>query len=222
MNKSHRRNSSSSSIRNLYLILSLSVSIAPTVYAVLKECNLQCDNGGVCSLQPLNAHPSNSVHAKEQQHSKSQIEQAPTDGHLAEFCLCPPSYTGLTCSEPTNSMNECYHYQGNHRCKGGGFCRPLYTSTYDLEVMKEQIWKCDCLVADNVSNFAGAMCRDPSTEYCDQEGNSFCTNGGTCENNLVEYDVVNQMYHNHRCVSIKEFTNYFSWINLDCLPCTVG
>ena len=204
MKKLYRRNPSSSSIHNLSLLLciSISLSIHPSVDAFTKECNLQCENDGVCSLQPLNPHPSNSLHAKEQNDSISLNDQAPVDGTLAEFCLCTPSYTGLTCEKPIDSMNECYHYEGNHRCKGGGFCVPLYTKTYDLEIMEKQIWKCDCLVADRVSKFAGAMCREPSTEYCDQEGKSFCTNGGTCENNLVAYDVENQMYHNHGYVSI--------------------
>ena len=184
-----------------YFLFSSRIHCA-TVNALTKECNLQCDNGGICSFQPLHPNPTNSLHAQPQQQQHDEV--LPTDGSLGEFCLCPPSYTGLTCSEPTSPLNECYHYGGNHRCRGGGFCRPLSTSTYDLETMKENVWKCDCLVADRVSRFAGAMCREPSTEYCDAEGDVFCTNGGTCVNNLIEYDVHHHSYHNQRYVRSNE------------------
>lgn len=45
----------------------------------------------------------------------------------------------------------------------------------------------DCSEADEVSNFAGAMCREPSTSYCGNVGitnRGFCTNGGLCKTNL--------------------------------------
>jgi len=44
---------------------------------------------------------------------------------------------------------------------------------------------CDCIVADDVSKFAGAMCRSPATEYCNVGDISFCTNGGSCRVNIV-------------------------------------
>jgi len=136
-------------------------------------CNLSCSNGGYCSLYP---------------HDATAMTSSPVDGSLHQICVCPLGFTGLTCLEPTEELDQCHHYHGTHLCRNGGFCRPVDVNedlNFDQENRGE--WRCDCTIADGVNGFAGAMCRQPATEYCDGNGSSFCTNGGTCVSNLVQY-----------------------------------
>jgi|AntRauTorckE5430_2_1112549.scaffolds.fasta_scaffold21612_1 hypothetical protein len=131
-------------------------------------CNLNCANGGFCSLYPFE--------------SSALITTAtpnPVDGSLREICVCPLGFTGMTCSETTDALGSCHHHEDTHVCRHGGLCREVNIGTNQME------WKCDCEIADEVNSFAGAMCRRPATEYCNVQGTSFCTNGGTCVNNLV-------------------------------------
>jgi len=101
------------------------------------------------------------------------------DGSLREVCICPLGFTGITCSEPTDALDSCHQHEDTHICRHGGLCREVVIGANEIE------WKCDCEIADEVNSFAGAMCRRPATEYCNVHGTSFCTNGGTCVNNLV-------------------------------------
>lgn len=81
-------------------------------------------------------------------------------GGMIEHCVCPPGYSGLACE------NVAYH-------------APCTFS--------DGRYVCDCKEADDVSSFAGAMCREPSTTYCGQgdiQKRGFCTNGGICKGNL--------------------------------------
>ena len=126
-------------------------------------CTLQCNNGGFCALYPFQSNGGTS----------------PVDGTLTELCLCPLGYIGITCSEKTDELEKCHHVDGTHVCRHGGTCTKVNNfKTQDVD------WVCDCEVADRVSSFAGAMCRNPATEYCPNSP-AFCTNGGTCVKNLV-------------------------------------
>ena len=56
---------------------------------------------------------------------------------------------------------------------------------------EQEQWTCECSAADERSEFAGRMCRNPITQYC-QRGPydphlptiHFCTNGGRCESDF--------------------------------------
>lgn len=143
-------------------------------------CSLNCANGGFCSIFPFG--PS------------LDIATTPVDGSLREVCICPLGFTGLTCSEPTYSLEPCL--EDSHVCRHGGLCREVDVASDEKE------WKCNCKFADGVNSFAGAMCRQPATEYCNLHGTSFCTNGGTCVNNLVQA----QFKSDGECICPPEFT----------------
>jgi len=145
-------------------------------------CSLNCANGGFCSLYPFG--------------SSLTITATPVDGSLREVCICPLGFTGLTCSEPTDSLESCQQHEDSHVCRHGGLCREVDVASDEKE------WKCNCEIADGVNSFAGAMCRQPATEYCNFHGTSFCTNGGTCVNNLVQA----QLESEGECICPPEFT----------------
>jgi len=67
-------------------------------------------------------------------------------------------------------------------------------------------WRCDCIEADGISAFAGHMCRKPHTEYCNDEGTAYCTNGGTCVNNLVSQMIRLEYPGSDSCACPKEFS----------------
>lgn len=146
-----------------------------------KSCDLNCANGGYCSLYPFES---------------SLVTSTPLDGSLHQLCVCPLGYTGLTCSEPTEELESCHEHDGTNVCRHGGLCRDIGTSS------NQSKWVCDCSFADKVNAFAGAMCRQPATEYCNMSGSSFCTNGGTCISNLVHLEFA---VHGE-CICPPEFT----------------
>jgi hypothetical protein len=132
------------------------------------SCDLNCANGGYCSLYPFES---------------SLVTSIPVDGSLRQLCVCPLGYTGLTCSEPTQELEHCHQHDEMRVCRHGGLCREIVGT-----LSHESDWVCDCVIADSVNSFAGAMCRQPATEYCNTSGSSFCTNGGTCVSNLFHVD----------------------------------
>lgn len=146
------------------------------------QCNLNCNNGGYCSLYPF--EPTATTAA------------TPVDGSLRQICVCPLGWTGITCLEPTDELEICHHHDGTHVCRNGGLCRPVVQNNLDSAAASASSeeggangWRCDCEIAEQVNAFAGAMCRRPATEYCSAGGSSFCTNGGSCVNNLVQSDL---------------------------------
>lgn len=132
-------------------------------------CNLICNNGGYCSLYPFEAKVTTTM---------------PVDGSLRHICVCPYGYTGLTCLERTEDLDRCHHHDDTHVCRNGGVCKQVFHDNSNSNGRNQQ-WRCDCVIAYEVNSFAGAMCKRPATEYCNEE-DSFCTNGGTCISNLVQ------------------------------------
>ena len=142
------------------------------------ECSLKCLNGGYCAINQETSANHNLL-----------------DGQLREMCICPKGYTGLSCLQPINSMEKCHVHKGINYCLNGGHCRQVFKNggigflNQEVEMDESNIdeidWRCDCVQANGASQFAGDMCRRPHTEYCDHEGKTFCTNGGTCVNSIV-------------------------------------
>ena len=141
----------------------------------INQCSLNCANNGYCVVNPITP-PSHNL----------------LDGKLREVCICPKGFTGLSCQQRIGTMDKCQIYGDQQICLNGGLCRLVLSegnlssqllSGYGLHEKNE--WVCDCLEADGVSAFAGSMCRKPHTEFCNSEGNVFCTNGGTCVNYLI-------------------------------------
>lgn len=154
------------------------------------ECTLNCNNGGFCSLYPFDA-------------TSTSTSTAPVDGLLREICICPLGWTGITCLEQTDALHSCHTHDDTHVCRNGGLCRPVLKDDGGGNV-EEADWRCDCEIAQSVSSFAGAMCRNPATEYCSSDGASFCTNGGSCVKNLVQADLFPG--NSGDCVCPPEFT----------------
>ena len=157
-----------------------------------KKCNLHCANGGYCSINTQTSSSHNLA-----------------DGHLREMCICPQGYTGITCLQRVASMERCHQYNTDtHICLNGGYCRQVMNdggtdvnagagflghnsathSDGDAAESKSE-WLCDCIEAAGVSPFAADMCKRPHTEFCDDNGISFCTNGGSCKNHLINPEI---------------------------------
>ena len=135
------------------------------------SCTLNCANDGYCVLDPLMTHSHNLL-----------------DGKIRQLCICPPGYTGLTCQQRIGSMDKCIKYNDSRVCLNGGVCRKVLNEHNLIDRDNEDDeseWMCDCTEAIGQSRFAGDMCERPHTEYCNEDGSAFCTNGGSCVNNLV-------------------------------------
>jgi hypothetical protein len=140
-------------IRN-FILLALVASPVVRAFGPL-SCDLQCTNGGYCTLMEGTAD--------------DLIKEAQS-GKLIETCVCRPGYTGVGCE---NVVQQCS--LPDRKCHNGAPC--------DLD--REKNWVCNCDLADSISKFAGTMCRTPYTEYCTGRFKpnsplSFCTNGGRC------------------------------------------
>ncbi|GAX13010.1 hypothetical protein FisN_2Hh495 [Fistulifera solaris] len=120
---------------------------------------------------------------------------------MIEQCACDEGYGGAACDVP---VEPC---QSDGKCKNG---RPCQRQRDTGEMV------CDCSVAEEVSRFAGLMCRNPYTEYCadkydPNESTSFCTNGGKCKSSFISAQVapgnttINNEYRHLGCVCPKEF-----------------
>jgi len=170
------------------------------------DCTLGCQNGGRCRFV---------------KGSRDQLAKMAQSGYLIETCDCLEGFGGLACelpedecalpdkicsmtgrfcdrvvggsvadsdnsASPTGSVLEGF-FTG---FSGGNSVIPTAPATENTVPEKEQ-WTCDCSAADERSEFAGTMCRNPITEYC-QRGPydphlptiNFCTNGGRCESDF--------------------------------------
>lgn len=143
---------------------------------ISETCTLNCNNGGYCSF-----HTHDGTRASSIERLSSSIDQ---------LCVCPHGWAGFSCLEPSTSLNPCHKSDGYHVCRSGGLCHRVESF---MNIDKEEEWKCDCELADHVNTFAGAMCREPAIEYCDSDRSSFCTNGGTCISNLINFSDTSKM-----------------------------
>ncbi|KAL7439402.1 hypothetical protein ACHAXM_006654 [Skeletonema potamos] len=128
------------------------------------ECTLQCERG-VC--------------AKGFKNYDNLVGSGPFPASLAEdiispegeHCVCPDSYTGLTCEIAVQKCSDHRKY-----CYNGSTC--IYDDNGDP--------MCDCNTAHTeIKSFAGLGCEHEGTSYCEpgldqDQKDSFCANGGTC------------------------------------------
>lgn len=135
--------------------------------ATERDCSLNCDNDGYCVINPITSSNPDLL-----------------DGKLREICFCQPGFTGITCQQHIRSMHKCTRSGDTRVCPNGGFCRQVLNNIVGVHE-----WMCDCIVAKRKSDFAGYMCQHPSTEYCNVDGSSYCTNGGTCAINMGAYTI---------------------------------
>jgi hypothetical protein len=124
------------------------------------ECDLECEEGGQCRL------------------GLKKYEQGIYDKYWARHdnfmtCECPDGYFGNTCDV---KGIKC----GDTHCFNDGKCIETITKTGD------KFFSCDCAKSANEDeSFGGLYCQSESTSFCtkgvDQNGQLFCTNGGTCK-----------------------------------------
>jgi EGF-like domain len=136
--------------------LTLFVAALVKSAAANTHCDLECANGGYCTLK---------------EGDDVTLAKHAQSGSLIEVCVCRPGFTGVACE---NTMEQCDSEEG--KCHNGLPCEQD-SATGE--------WGCDCTIADSINSFAGKMCRNPTTEYCTGkfQPNSdlyFCTNGGRC------------------------------------------
>ncbi len=133
--------------------------------------------------------------------NQEELSALVQSGKMIEQCACDEGYGGAACDVP---VEPC---QSDGKCKNG---RPCQRQRDTGEMV------CDCSVAEEVSRFAGLMCRNPYTEYCadkydPNESTSFCTNGGKCKSSFISAQVapgnttINNEYRHLGCVCPKEF-----------------
>lgn len=97
------------------------------------------------------------------------LQQRIQSGHMVHECICPMGFRGMSCD-----VNEAEHES----------CDTENTNKYGRS-------ECDCVVADEMSIFAGEQCRKPYTEYGASLQQtvgghiSYCTNGGKLKGDMM-------------------------------------
>ena len=95
---------------------------------------------------------------------------------MVQECICPMGFRGMSCDVNEAEHENCQSDQQKHTDQYGG-------SSSDDD--------CDCVVADQMSLFAGEQCRKPYTEYGASLQQtigghiSFCTNGGKLKGDIM-------------------------------------
>lgn len=134
-------------------------------------CDLECFNGGYCTLVPIGDVPPN--------------PDLPLNVSLMERCVCRPGYAGPNC---TIELEECSDPPPGEvrRCHNGVPCREV-----DHPSSNETTYECNCALAYEQSQVAGFICdHPPASETCGESfgtvpgAESFCVNGGTCYANM--------------------------------------
>ena len=150
------------SFRERTPFVSNSIPIQTMTQPSIPDCQLDCANGGYCAFVS---------------EDEDVLMHIFATGGMIQRCVCQPGFNGLACE---NKVEQCL--LPDLKCYNGAPCSPL--PGLDNEYF------CDCSYSDMVSNFAGAMCRNPATSYCGNgniKSRSFCTNGGLCLTNLMPY-----------------------------------
>jgi hypothetical protein len=136
------------------------------------ECNLQCENGGVCAS---GAKELGSLH--DVVSDVSHLNQTFDDEHFAH-CVCTEGFVGLTCQHKLEVCGD-----EEHVCLHGSTCVEHENGKHT----------CDCSQADEIVGkndkpiFAGDSCQYTGTDICtigeDYPGKPlyFCVNGGSCK-----------------------------------------
>ena len=147
---------------NAYALILLKLLFASGQTTTTECGSLACQNGGQCLDTTF-------------QQGTSEESNAEVTGDLLTKCICPPGYGGITCS---------YHH-GQICAEGQTSCKHGSSKCVPNELMND-VLECPCDTAYAVSEFAGQMCENPATTYCDSVWNHetnrqhFCTNGGNC------------------------------------------
>ena len=145
-----------------------------------ENCTLTCNDRGNCTLG------NDLVNDTFVMNGQPLDENGyPVETHNKTHCECERGFTGVNCNV---SAQFC---DGNeHFCYHGGICvKGVVEST------AETVHVCDCRLAkdENGTSYLGTYCQLPSpvdhpegdnavplSDKCDEFGERFCINGGTC------------------------------------------
>jgi len=159
--------------------------------AIHHTCGLGCENGSVC---------------RRVSSENDELSLLVQSGKLIETCDCPTRHIGIGCEILKQECDT-----ETNKCPNGKACTKSVGADGTIE------HDCDCSLADEVSKFAGIMCRHPYTEYCanhynpEDEVTSYCTNGGKCKNSIVGAQVapgdtsVNEKFRHLGCFCPADF-----------------
>ncbi|CAB9507402.1 Notch ligand involved in the mediation of Notch signaling (By similarity) [Seminavis robusta] len=97
------------------------------------------------------------------------------------YCQCPPGRTGLLCEREYQTCGD-----GAHFCFHGGKCLTGLKDAFGVDQHY-----CDCGDAEfEGKNYAGKYCEAEAVDVCGIQpefGVVFCTNGGKCRENFMDY-----------------------------------
>ena len=146
-----------------------------------ENCTLTCNDRGSCSLG--NNLVNNDTFVMNGQ--PLDENSYPVEIHNETHCECERGFTGVNCEFSAQFCDD-----SNHFCYHGGKCVKSV-----VESSKEIVNVCDCRLAadENGTNYLGTYCQLPSpvnhpggdsavphSDKCDDKGERFCMNGGTC------------------------------------------
>lgn len=114
-------------------------------------------------------------------------------------------------NENANADDENVEACGDLACLNGGKC--VTTTTMDSNGATKEMQHCDCSTAYTDNDiFAGTQCEYKQTSFCSEPGASlesanFCTNGGTCKENILSGCDCHDAFTGFRCEYQKD-TDY--------------
>jgi hypothetical protein len=127
------------------------------------KCELECLNEGTCveGFKPLGEIFEPFAGSVDSLFNQSHVD--------FEHCNCPVGFFGARCEFEYKLCGA-----GDYICFYGSSC---------VEVDGE--FECDCNEASTFA--AGLFCQHLATEVCDETSGVFCTNGGTCSDDINGY-----------------------------------
>ena len=148
------------------------------------SCKLDCQNGGSCILGTPTEFDLDQYSAFWDIEAKAMEQN--------QFCRCKPGWYGQFCEVPSDSC-------GDQSCFYGSKCT-------ESSVNGIPLYHCDCRFSNKGSvSFAGRFCQYEATMYCSEgEGNGvngdlFCVNNGTCQNDAYLGCVCPDGYRGFSC-----------------------
>lgn len=148
----------------LSLLLLIATTDSSTSSGSVAKCSLTCHNQGICTV--------GNATFKEPE-SNLQLPTFHTTNANGQYCFCQPGWTGTTCDTFFESCGS-----NGAGCLNGGNCVKGLVDDYG-----NPQYMCDCSNATDSSGFpyVGKYCEHPFTAYCNTTKETFCVNGGECD-----------------------------------------
>jgi len=153
------------------------------VVDTVPACDLDCQNGGHCTLGiPRDGDIDTNLDYWNVQNNANDSKQ---------YCKCEEGFHGQFCEVSSEPCGEglCFH---------GALCILSVLNNPDSR-------QCDCRFSNTADkSYAGLSCQYEATQYCDNEadglnGNLFCVNDGTCQQDAYKGCVCSEGYRGFSC-----------------------